>query len=95
MFQLMFSNEALLQNEQVNRMFTGLRKLLSDILLEGLAQGVFKPEIARDIQKITINLFAYLDGIAFHYFMSKNEFDMMDQVNFYLDRLLKDLRVSE
>jgi AcrR family transcriptional regulator len=95
MFQLILSNEALLQNEQVNKMFRGLRKLLSDILLEGIAQGVFRPESARDIKKITINLFAYLDGIGFHYFMSKNEFDLMEQVNFYLDRLMKDLRISE
>lgn len=95
MFQMMFDNDALLQNKQVSKMFRGLRKFLSDILLEGIAQGVFKPEIARDIEKITINLFAYLDGIAFHYFLNQDEFDLMDQVNFYLDRLMEDLRISE
>lgn len=92
MFQLMLNDMTLLENEQVNKMFRGLRKFLYDILLEGIARGVFKPESARDIKRITINLFAYLDGIAFHYFMNKNEFELMDQVNFYLDRLLNDLR---
>jgi AcrR family transcriptional regulator len=95
MFQLMLNDMALLENEQVNRMLRGLRKFLYDILLEGIARGVFKPEIARDIKRITINLFAYLDGIAFHYFINKNEFDLMEQVNFYLDRLLNDLRKPE
>jgi AcrR family transcriptional regulator len=95
LFQIMLKDDTLIQNPQTQRLFQGMRKLLSDLLLEGVAQGAFKPEIAREVDKITINLFAYLDGIAAHYYINRNDFNMMDQVNFYLDRLLKDLRVSE
>ena len=62
------------------------------MLLEGVAQGAFKPEIARDVEKLVINLFAYLDGIAVHYVVNRNDFDLVEQVNFYLDRLLNDIR---
>jgi len=94
MFQMMLKDESLLQNGQFYRIFRGIRKILTDILLEGIAQGKFRPEIARDAEKITINLFAYLDGIAFHYFLNKNEIDLMEQVDFYLDRLFEYIRIS-
>ena len=94
MFQMMLKDESLLQSEQFYRIFRSMRKIFTDILLEGISQGIFRPEITRDAEKITINLFAYLDGIAFHYFLNKNEFGLMEQVNFYLDRLMKDLRIS-
>ena len=69
-----------------------LRKTLVDTLLDGVSQGVFKPEIAIDAEKIAINLFAYLDGIGFHYIIGKSHFDLMEQVNFYLDNLIEQLR---
>ena len=38
--------------------------MVVDILLHGVSKGVFKPEIARDAEKIAVNLLAYLDGIS-------------------------------
>jgi AcrR family transcriptional regulator len=93
LFQVMIKDDSLMQAPQTQQLFQGMRKILSDMLLEGVAQGAFRPEIARDVEKITINLFAYLDGIAVHYFVNKNDFDLMDQVDFYLDRLLNDIRI--
>ena len=78
LFQLMIKDEALWHNEQVYQLFRGFRKMLADMLLEGVAQGTFKPEIARDIEKLVINLFAYLDGIAVHYFVNRNDFDLVE-----------------
>jgi hypothetical protein len=93
LFQVMLKEDSLMQAEQTQQLFHVMRKMLADMLLEGVAQGAFKPEIARDVEKITINLFAYLDGIAVHYFVNKTDFDLLEQVNFYLDRLLSDIRI--
>ncbi len=82
-----------MEHPLTRQVLTGMRKMLSNILLEGVAQGNFKPEIARDVETITINLFAYLDGITVHYVINKNDFDLMDQVNSYLDRLLNDIKI--
>lgn len=95
LFQVMLKENSLLQAEQTQQLFHVMRKMLSDLLLEGVAQGTFKPEIARDVEKITINLFAYLDGIAVHYFINRTDFDLMDQVNFYLDQLLNTIRIVQ
>ncbi len=95
MFQVMLKEDALLHAKQTQQLFRSMRKLLSDLLLEGVAQGVFKPEIARDVEKITINLFAYLDGIAVHYFVNRTDFDLREQVNFYLEQLLNDIRIAK
>lgn len=93
MFQAMLKDDTLMEHPLTRQVLTGMRKMLSNILLEGVAQGNFKPEIARDVETITINLFAYLDGITVHYVINKNDFDLMDQVNSYLDRLLNDIKI--
>ena len=62
-------------------------------LLEGVSKGVFRPEIAKDAEKIAINLAAYLDGIALHHFMSKDFFDLKEQVDSYLEELLGSLKM--
>lgn len=95
LFQVILKDDTLLQAGQTQQLFQGMRKMLADMLLEGIAQGTFKPDIARDVEKITINLFAYLDGIAVHYFVNKTDFDLMEQVDFYLGRLLNDIRVKK
>lgn len=92
LFQAMLQNDSLLRTPQARRLMQGMRTMLADLLLEGVARGVFRPNVARDAGTIAINLFAYLDGIVVHYFISNNDFDVMKQVNFYLDRLLNDIR---
>jgi len=92
MFQMMLKDDKLFpQNEKFRKMFQMVRKVFVDILLDGVSQGVFRPEIAKDAEKIAINLFAYLDGIAFHYFLNKNDIDLMQQVDFYLDHQIESL----
>lgn len=92
MFQMMLKDEQVfLQNATFQKLFQTTRKLFIDTLLEGVSQGSFKPEIARDAEKIAINLLAYLDGIAVHYLLNKDKINLMGQVNFYLDRLIRDI----
>ena len=91
-FQMVLTNEEIFREHNfVSESFQGMRKTLVDILLDGVAQGVFRSEIAKDAEKIAINLMAYLDGIGAHYLMSRNYFDLMEQVDFYLDRLIQTL----
>jgi hypothetical protein len=72
--------------------FREFRKIITDILLEGVSKAIFRPEIAKDAEKIAINLAAYLDGIGLHYYMSKNYFDLKEQVDAYLEELLESLK---
>ncbi len=58
----------------VKDMHAGIRKIVVDILLDGIAKGVFRPEIASDAEKIAINLLAYIDGISLHSILSENYF---------------------
>ena len=69
-----------------------MRTAIVDILLEGVSQGVFRPEIAKDTDKIAINLFGYLDGIGMHYMINPIFFDLKEQIEFYLDQLLSSIR---
>lgn len=59
-------------------------KLVVDILLDGVSKKVFKPEIARDVSKIAVNLLAYLDGICMHYLIMEEYQEFEDQVDFYI-----------
>jgi len=92
-FQLTLSGSPLLRNHDIIReTLQGFRRMVIELLLEGVSKGVFRPEIARDTEKIAINLMAYMDGIALHYFMSKNFFNIREQVEYYMRELLSDLK---
>lgn len=71
-----------------------MRKDLVGIVLEGISQGEFRVELAKDAEKLVINLLAYLDGIGMHYMLYGEGFDLLGQVNFYMDNLLARLRVE-
>ena len=92
-FQLMLSDSPLLKNHDIIReTLQGFRHMVIELLLEGVSKGVFRPEIARDTEKIAINLMAYMDGIALHYFMSNNFFNIREQVEHCMRELLSNLK---
>jgi AcrR family transcriptional regulator len=68
---------------------TGMRKIVVNILLDGISSGVFRPEVAREAEKIAINLLGYLDGISLHYLISKNDFDIREQIRFSLQHIIR------
>ncbi len=91
-FQLFVTNPRMLEHRDLAReLFQDARKAIIDILLDGVAQGIFRPGTAQEAEGIAINLLAYLDGIGLHYYMSRSYFDLMDQVDLYLDHLLRNL----
>jgi hypothetical protein len=68
---------------------TGMRRIVVAILLEGISRGVFRPEIARDAEKMAINLLGYLDGISLHSLISEGDFNLKEQIEFSLDNILR------
>ena len=78
----------------VKDMHAGIRKIVVDTLLDGISKGVFRPEIARDAEKIAINLLAYIDGISLHSILSKNYFDLKEQIDLYMQNLIHEINVD-
>jgi AcrR family transcriptional regulator len=76
----------------MTEMYAGQRRMIVDILLDGISTGRFRPEIARDAEKIAINLLACFDGIFLHSIVSADAFSLQDQVMFYLDTLMGTIR---
>jgi AcrR family transcriptional regulator len=75
----------------VKDMHAGVRKIVVNTLLDGISKGFFRPEIARDAEKIAINLLAYLDGISLHNILSKNYFDLKEQIDLYMQNLINEI----
>jgi len=65
------------------------QQLLSKILLDGISKGVFKPETAKDIDKIGYNILAYIDGIGLHCLFVKNSYYMKEQTDYFVHNLLQ------
>ncbi len=95
MLRLFLMNPEFYQKHELTReLFQSSRKRIVDALLDGVSQGVFRPGIANEAEKIAINLVAYLDGIGLHYYMSKDYFDLKEQVDSYLDGLLQSIEAD-
>ncbi len=77
----------------LKEMHAGQCRILEDILLDGISKGLFRPEIARDVEKIALNLLAYFDGVRLHSIMSENYFDLKEQIDFYLDHLIGSIQI--
>jgi AcrR family transcriptional regulator len=96
MFQLFLNNQDFYSRYDLSReALQGMRRIVIDCLLDGVSRGAFRSEIARDAERLAINLVAYLDGIALHYYMGREYFDLMGQVDFHLDGFLGGLRVND
>ncbi len=93
MINLALTNEAFLSRyDIIHESFQGMRRAIRDILLRGISEGSFRPEIAKDADAIATNLFAYLDGIYLHYIVSNRRINMTEHIEFYMDELLRDLK---
>jgi AcrR family transcriptional regulator len=75
------------KRNQIKEMKNRLVMMVVDILLHGVSKGVFKPEIARDSEKIAVNLLAYLDGIGIQELITGDEMDSAPPIQYYIDGL--------
>ncbi len=71
-----------------------IRRILTDVLLEGISTGVFKATIARDVEQIGLNIMGCLDGLLFNTLLGNKHFNLKWQVDFYLRNLIAALRTS-
>ncbi len=95
LMQLILTDRSFFERYPVLREATrGLRSFVVDLLLEGVSQGVFRPEMARDAEKVAINLLAFMDGIALHHLVGGDFLDLQAQVDFYMDNLLESIEVK-
>lgn len=79
----------------IRELSMGMRRVVQGTLLEGVSKGVFRPEIARDAEKIAINLLAYIDGIYLHAMVSDKYFDLGKQIGYHLEILMDHLLVEK
>ena len=86
--QMSFENQELFQeNNALAEYFRFFRKVIIGVIEAGVKVGVFVPEIAENPRVTAINILAYLDGIALHYWMGR-DFSIEQQVNQFIDRML-------
>lgn len=90
-FQQTFSeNGALRTKHYLLKEITVKRfQVVIQILLNGISRGVFKPEIAKDVEAIAINLIFFLRGIGLHSLLTEKMFDINAQVDMYMQTLLE------
>ena len=76
----------------VQEMAATATRTMVGVLLDGVAKGVFRPEIAASAEKIAVNLHAFLDGIGLHSIVSGKYFDLGQQIDFYMDHLIRSIK---
>lgn len=69
------------------------RQVSTAIIEDGVVQGIFKPDTVKISHKLSINLFAFLDGLALHYWMQP-DFDLREQIDLFVDQMLTHLSPS-
>jgi AcrR family transcriptional regulator len=70
-------------------MTDGIRRIIMEVLLDGVSKSIFRPEIARDAEKIAVNLLAYLSAIGWHCMIM--HIDAEEHINFHIQQLLDTL----
>lgn len=90
--QSMMDNGIIAQRRHlVREMAATATRTMAGVLLDGVAKGVFRPEIAASVEKIAVNLHAYLDGIGLHSIVSGKYFDLKQQIDYYMDHLIRSI----
>ncbi len=76
-------------NRDVNRRFVAL---ITNRILEGISHGVFRPEVARDTERLAMNMIAFADGLWFSYYLERGDIHLDEQVDLYLHMFLEHIR---
>lgn len=64
----------------IREMMLGIRKILTEMLLEGVSKGIFRPGIAKDAEALATNMLAFIDGASIHYLITENYFILPQQI---------------
>ncbi len=63
-------------------------RIMVGYLLDGVSRGQLKPDIARQAEKICINLMAFLDGILMHGLIEKGYIDARAQITLFMEHTI-------
>ncbi len=63
-------------------------RIMVDYLLDGVSRGQLKPDIARNAEKICINLMAFLDGILMHGLIEEGYINTRVQIALVLEHMI-------
>jgi AcrR family transcriptional regulator len=86
--QLSFSNKTLLREGNVFLEYMQFfRRVVIDVIESGVKAGIFAPESAKSPRVTVINILAFLDGLALHYWMG-SDFDIKEQIDHFLNNML-------
>ena len=98
---LEFIQQSMMENGVISKrryllkeLSSGIRKTVINVLLDGISKGIFRPEIARDAEKVAINMHAFLDGIGLHSIIADNNFDLKSQIEFYFQNLIQTIVID-
>ncbi|MDM8537712.1 TetR/AcrR family transcriptional regulator [Desulfobacterales bacterium HSG17] len=69
-------------------------RFVADILLNGISQGVFKPEIAPEVENIASSILAFLDGMEFRILAFPKMMPWKEQIINYVDSMLSLIRLE-
>ena len=81
------------RGDLVHELTADIRRILTDVILHGISTGIFKAEVARDAERMAINIIACIDGLLLHNLLGNRRFDLKWQVDFYLKNLIETIRV--
>jgi AcrR family transcriptional regulator len=82
----------LLQSPGLWQMWDSARRSISTAILDGVASGAFRPDVAPKAELIALNLMVYLDGIGLYHLMLGDVIDVLQHVRLHVDLLLASLR---
>jgi TetR/AcrR family fatty acid metabolism transcriptional regulator len=82
-------DDQVLQILDLNFIYSEYRKLITEILLDGMEKGVFRPI---DIQVISSMFIAALDGIYLQHIMDNSLFDLKEISKILLDAFLNGIK---
>ena len=92
MFQMLINTRAITEfTKIVDDLFEMMKDGVAGLFYEGIDNGTFKSEIKDNVETITINLMAFLDGICVYSLIYGDKLDLIKQVNLYLDNLLESI----
>ena len=63
-------------------------RVMVEYLLDGVSRGQLKPGIARNAEKICINLMAFLDGILMHGLIEEGYINVREQIALFLEYMI-------
>ncbi|MBT8340640.1 MAG: helix-turn-helix transcriptional regulator [Desulfatitalea sp.] len=75
------------QRHMIQKVYQRMIRTVLDLLLEGVSMRKLRPDIARHAEMITINFFAFLDGLTMQSMIAGDHIDMREQAGLYLEQL--------